>query len=247
MSAGMYTDYNMKKFSIPVVAASSLVFIAAGCAPSTAQPTASSPWNPDIDPADFSATIDNPLYPLPVDATWTYTSETDEGTETVVVTVLPETKMVMGVETRIVHDQATIDGVLSEDTYDWYAQKSDGSVWYFGEDTVKYEEGKAPDKEGSWEFGKKGAKPGVMMLAAPKVDDSYYEEYLAGEAEDQGRIVSLSQSAEVPYGAFSGCLEILDYTDLDPSVQEYKYYCRDIGLVLTVEGDVREDLAKFEK
>jgi hypothetical protein len=112
---------------------------------------------------------------------------------------------------------------------------------------VKYEEGKAPDKEGSWEFGKKGAKPGVMMLAAPKVDDSYYEEYLAGEAEDQGRIVSLSQSAEVPYGAFSGCLEILDYTDLDPSVQEYKYYCRDIGLVLTVEGDVREDLAKFEK
>lgn len=35
----------------------------------------------------------------------------------------------MGVEARVVHDVVMEDGELVEDTYDWYAQDSDGSVW----------------------------------------------------------------------------------------------------------------------
>ena len=47
----------------------------------------------------------------------------------------------------------TEDGELVEDTYDWYAQDKDGNIWYLGEDTKEYENGKVESTEGSWEAG----------------------------------------------------------------------------------------------
>jgi len=64
------------------------------------------------------------------------------GEQRVEVTVLDETREVMGIQTRVVHDLVTEDGELVEDTYDWYAQDADGNVWYFGEETKEFENGK---------------------------------------------------------------------------------------------------------
>ena len=44
-----------------------------------------------------------------------------------------------------------------EVTNDWYAQDSDGNVWYLGEDTKEYEDGKVVSTAGSWEHGVDGA------------------------------------------------------------------------------------------
>jgi hypothetical protein len=68
----------------------------------------------------------------------------------------------------VVHDQVSRDG---EDTYDWYAQDKDGNVWYFGEDTKEFEGGQVVSTEGSWEAGKDGALPGIVMEADPRVGD----------------------------------------------------------------------------
>jgi hypothetical protein len=58
-----------------------------------------------------------------------------------------------------------VDGALKEDTLDWYAHQDDGTVWYFGEDTNEYENGKASTTKGSWVAGVDGALPGIVMPA----------------------------------------------------------------------------------
>ena len=37
--------------------------------------------------------------------------------------------------------RCTLDGEIIEDTFDWYAQDADGTVWYLGEDTAEFENG----------------------------------------------------------------------------------------------------------
>ena len=95
-------------------------------------------YRPVINASDFSANIDNPYFTLVPGTKFIYESKKAEGTERIEVTVLPETKMVMGVEARVVKDQVFLDGELIEDTLDWYAQDKEGNVWYFGEETAEY-------------------------------------------------------------------------------------------------------------
>src|SRR5690349_9013419 len=81
---------------------------------------------PDVDGVTFVTGVDNPFFPLPVGATWSYEGETDEGFEEVTVEVLAETEEIEGVTATVVHDVESLDGVVIEDTHDWFAQDADG-------------------------------------------------------------------------------------------------------------------------
>src|SRR6188768_61140 len=96
---------------------------------------------PDFDANDFSdsASIDHPYFPLSVGHTLVYFGETEDGTETTVVEVLDQTRAVFGVTTRVVLDRVFADGLLMENTYDWFAQDDSGNVWYMGEETESYD------------------------------------------------------------------------------------------------------------
>ena len=86
----------------------------------------------------------------------------------VVVTVSSETSEIAnGIEAGVVRDTVTEDGELVEDTLDWYAQDADGNVWYLGEDTAEFENGKLASREGACEAGVDGALPGIIMPADP--------------------------------------------------------------------------------
>ncbi len=127
---------------------------------------------PEPDPADFVATIDNPYLPYLPGTRWVYRNTSSEGDERIVVTVTHRTRVVQGVRTTVVRDTVTDEnGEVVEDTFDWFAQDTAGNVWYFGEDTTAYEEGK-PTREGSWEAGVDGAQAGIVMLADPRPGDS---------------------------------------------------------------------------
>jgi hypothetical protein len=192
-------------------------------------------YDPQIDPDDFVAVIDNPFLPLLPGVTLTYEMEDDGETEVIVVSVLNETREILGVECTVVRDTVSVDGELVEDTHDWFAQDKWGNVWYFGEISVNYEDGEISDVEGSWEAGEDGAKPGIVMPAAPQVGEVYRQEYLIAEAEDVGAVVALNQSVSVPYGSFTGCLQTADYTPLEPDTLEHKFYAPGLGLVLEVD------------
>ena len=48
--------------------------------------------------------------------------------------------------------------------------------------------------------------------------------YLGEATEDAAAVLSLDERAEVPYGRFEHVLLTKDYTPLDPTILEYKFY-----------------------
>jgi hypothetical protein len=194
-------------------------------------------YNPVVDPANFVTTVDNPFFPLKPGTVRRYRESGDEGVLDVVVTVTDRTKVIAGVTTTVVHDVVSAKGEIKEDTWDWFAQDREGNVWYFGEDTKEYENGRV-STEGSWETGVKGAKPGIVMRAHPKVGMRDRQEYLIGEAEDEGEVIGLNETVTVAAGKFTGCVKTKEWTRLDPGILEHKYYAPGIGVVaeVTVEG-----------
>lgn len=180
-------------------------------------------YSVEIDPAEFTSRVDNRFSPMLPGTRWVYEESTADGeVETITIEVLDERRLVMGVETIVVHDVVSDGaGEMIEDTYDWFAQDADGNVWYFGEDTTAYEDGE-PSDAGAWEAGVDGAQPGIIMPADPIVSDQgYRQEYLAGEAEDMAQIIAV-----VP-----GAVVTRDWTPLEPAVVEEKTYVVGIGFV----------------
>ena len=188
-------------------------------------------YAPKIVPSDFTTRIENKYFPLKPGTTFVYTGKTEDASEGDTVRVTSDTKNVMGVECVVVDDRVTEDGELTEQTYDWYAQDAKGNVWYFGEDSKEYENGKVKSTEGSWEAGKDGAEPGIIMPADPKVGETYRQEYYKGEAEDMARPLKLGASIEVPFGSFDHVLVTDEWTPLEKSVAEHKFYAPGVGTV----------------
>jgi hypothetical protein len=198
-------------------------------------------YNPEIIPANFSDSVTNEYFPLYPGTVYTYTAQTPDGAESIVVTVLADTKMVAGVKCTVVHDVVSMEGQVIEDTYDWYAQDKDGNVWYMGEDVSNYENGKLVDKEGSFEAGIDGAKPGIIMFANPVLEMPYRQEYHCGVAEDWGKVVAKGQTITVPYGTFGNCIKTEDWNALEPDLPvEYKYYAPGIGVIKEEAADGSE-------
>jgi hypothetical protein len=210
----------------------------AGGAAKEAQETTQHAYAPYINPADFTTEIDNKYFPLKPGTTFVYEGKFEGATERDEMAVTHDTKQVMGVECVVASDRVTEDGKLIEQTYDWYAQDKRGNVWYFGEDVTEYKNGKVTGHEGSWEAGVDGAKPGIAMQANPKVGNSYRQEYYKGVAEDKAKVLSLNESAAVPYGSFDHVLMTEEWTPLEPNIVERQYYVAGVGDIIesTVKG-----------
>jgi hypothetical protein len=205
----------------------------------------------ELDPADFTTEIDNPYWPMSVGSRWVYDEIDEEGAVLKVeVTVTERTKQIAnGVEARVVRDVVSEEGEPVEITDDWYAQDAEGNIWYLGEDTAEYENGKVATRAGSFEAGVDGAQPGVIMPADPQVGMQYRQEYYAGEAEDEGEILSLNQQVAVPFGRFTEAVMTRDLNPLEPKVNELKFYAEGVGPVLTLDigtvGGGREELVSY--
>jgi hypothetical protein len=195
-----------------------------------------------LDPADFTTRIDNPYWPMRPGSRWVYRETDLEGArQRVVVTVTRKTKLIAnGVTARVVHDVVTEHGRPVEVTDDWYAQDRAGRIWYLGEHTTEYVNGKPDSTEGSFEGGVDGAQPGVVMPAHPKAGQRYRQEYYKGHAEDRARVLF----------ARRGLVMTADVNPLPPKQLEYKVYARGVGPVLSVGvsgGSDREELVSYRR
>jgi hypothetical protein len=163
------------------ITAVAIALTALACSSSSTKGRASSTSEspPAINPADFSADVDNPWFPLQPGSVAVFTGTKDGKAARNVVTVTDRTKVVDGVTTRVVDDKLYLDGKLEEKTLDYYTQHKNGDVWYFGEDTATLDEnGKVTSTDGTWHAGVDGAVPGVFMEANPKVGHTFRQEYL---------------------------------------------------------------------
>lgn len=106
---------------------------------------------PSPDPDDFTATVDNPWFPLPPGARWRYDDRSVAEAATG-----PE---IEGVATTSLVRTAA-DGTI---TRDHFAQDRSGNVWWFGHE----------GSDDAWQAGADGAEAGLMMPARPRVGDGF--------------------------------------------------------------------------
>src|SRR5919198_608297 len=154
--------------------------------PTGAGPEASSPAltpSPSaIVQANFVETIDNEWFPLIPGSRYVYKGVKDGEPAVDVVTVTGQTKVIDAVTCLAVRDILMLGGKLAEKTEDWYVQDRQGNVWYFGEDTAEYNaKGKVTNREGSWQSGVDGARPGIFMPASPQTGQSFQQEFYPGQ------------------------------------------------------------------
>jgi hypothetical protein len=206
--------------------------------------------NPPFDASNFVVGIDNPYLPLMQGTVYHYRSETPDGVETNDVAVTRDSKTILGVHITVVHDQVFLEGDLTEDTFDWFAQDAAGNVWYFGEDSKEIENGQVVSTEGSWQAGVGENKPGIIMLAHPKVGLAYHQEQAPDIAEDMARVLSLKTAPVVPFGSFDHCVGTMEWSLIEHGVREKKAYCAGIGLVLEDQpkgGHIRNELVSISR
>jgi hypothetical protein len=205
-------------------------------------------YEPDIDPAAFAGPVDNPYMPLLPGSRWVYEGTTEDGVERIEVVVTEERRPVMGIDAVVVRDTVTLDGEVTEDTFDWFAQDGEGNVWYLGEETAEYESGQVTSTAGSWEAGVDGALPGIVMPAEPEVGQAFRQEFYEGQAEDMAEVLRLDGRETVAGRVYDGLVVTEDWNPFEPDVVEEKSYAPGVGMVLevkTVGGDERVELIEF--
>lgn len=203
-----------------------------------------------VNPENFVQGVSNPFFPLNPGDTYHYLSSFVNDGVTVYhngdFNVTDQTKVIQGVTCIIVHDVTTgTDATLIEDTYDWFAQDILGNVWYFGEDTKKYDENGNVSTAGSWEAGVDGAIAGIQMWAHPRahIGQTYNQEYYSGIAEDKAKVINGNVIANVEFGSFQNCVRIKEFTPIEPGINGYKQYKEGIGMVSSatpIEGESAE-------
>ena len=81
-----------------------------------------------------------------------------------VITVLNETKVVNGTETRVVEERESEDGELVEISRNYFAVcEPANDIFYFGEDVDDYENGEIVSHGGAWLAGANEYKAGMIM------------------------------------------------------------------------------------
>ncbi|WP_316364473.1 hypothetical protein [Candidatus Thiodiazotropha sp. CDECU1] len=199
-----------------------------------------------VDPDDVDQSSANPYVSIVSGHTYVLRAG-EEGEETVVVHVTDESREIQGVPCRVVTDAVVvveedettgeIDYVPVEITDDWFAQDTEGNVYYCGEISRNFEDGALVDLDGSFESGREFAKAGLLISGMPEVGIAHRQEFSLGEAEDIVQYVDLAgipsvENENFPCADSGGCLMTYDFAPLEPESSEFKYYSPGIGFVL---------------
>ncbi len=147
------------------------------------------------------------------------------------ITVTHKTKLVDGVETRVVEEREEKNGRLEEVSQNYFAiDKTNNALYYFGEDVDIYKDGKIAGHEGAWLSGINGAKFGLMMPGDPKIGDKFQQEIAPGVAMDRCEIVAMGVEIATPARKFNDCLRVKDSSALENGISK-KAYALGIGLI----------------
>jgi hypothetical protein len=194
----------------------------------------------------YRAWVDHSLFPLKRVRQMLFKGREDDVAIRVESRVRDTRVRVAGVRATAVDVEEREDGVLVERATDYYAQDRKGNVWYLGERVDNIENGRVVDHDGQWIAGRKGARRGLFLPAAPRIGQSFRQTRAPGVSKDRSTVVSLDARVSTAAGRFTGCLKTRD-TDLMSRRRraEHKYYCPDVGLVRERQTDGTVDLVKF--
>ena len=141
------------------------------------------------------------------------------------VTVTDVTKTVNGVKTVAVLDQDIDSGQVGEASLDYLAQDKFGNVWYLGSYTEIYEGGQFVNAVDAWLTPKKGARPGVWMMADPQQGMKYVEAHNSRETI-RAEVSKVGEKKCVDYDCFKSLVILEDGS-------EFKYFGPGVGHIAT--------------
>jgi len=193
------------------------------------KPAADRSWISEfqVDKSDLTTIGRNPYFILEPG----YSLTLERGAERLRVTVLDETRVIDGVETRIVEERETKNDQLVEISRNYFSiSRRTSDVYYFGEDVDIYAAGKIVSHEGAWQAGMNGARFGLMMPGSPVMGQRFYQEFAPRVAMDRAEVVALSGNLKTPAGNFNQVLKIIETNPLERG-SEAKYYASGVGLL----------------
>ncbi|MCE9618963.1 MAG: hypothetical protein K8R92_03530 [Planctomycetes bacterium] len=159
------------------------------------------------------------------------------GNARLTITVTQETRVIDGVETRVVVESETVDGKPKEISRNFFAMcKSTKDIFYFGEEVDIYKDGAISSHEGGWKSGEQGATFGLFMPGKIDVGARFYQEHAPGVAMDRYVIRSKDKTLDTPAGHFDRCVQMEETTPLEPNTKEFKLHAPGVGLLQ--DGDL---------
>jgi hypothetical protein len=182
-------------------------------------------------PADFAGRVDNTWFPLVPGTRWTYRRHTATSLDTVVATVLSDTRAVEGVATtalRFVVRRPS--GGTTFAAVRWYAQDTAGNVWWFGQ-RVGRTFAVDPLASASWLAGRRGAEAGLVMPAHPRVGDGFANGSRPGAMERRSTVVALDASVAMPRREYHHAVETRDLSPLVPIRVVQTFFAPGVGIV----------------
>lgn len=188
----------------------------------------------------FSIVSTNPYWPMDVGDQWFLEGEEEGEPVSVLITVLDETRTIDGVTTRVVEEREWEDEELVEVSWNYFAEASDGTICYFGEDVDEFEDEEIVH-EGAWCADEAGNAPGIIMPADPRPGMTFQMEVAPGVAEDEGKIVGIGP-VEVPAGLFTETIRVRESNPLEGD-KDFKVYAAGTGIL--VDGPL--ELVAFDQ
>lgn len=194
-------------------------------------------------PSEFSSTINHPHFPLPPLRTLVYEKAVSGETERLESTVLPGDRVIDGISCRPVRTLQFVNGQLTEENHDYFAQRQDGTVMHFGEIASKLEDGFPVSLAGSWRSGWRGGIYGTSIPGTPSPGQVCRGGFSPDETEDILRVVAVNQTYVTSSGTYSNCVVIEEWSPLEPDEREHNVYAPGVGLILEINlttGERRE-------
>jgi hypothetical protein len=149
----------------------------------------------------------------------------------IVFVVTDLTKVIDGVRTVVTWDRDYSKGRLVEGELAFFAQDDAGTVWAYGEYPEEWEGTRLAGAPSTWIPGLDGARPGIMMQAAPRAGT---REYLQGwapkiEFEDRARVDGTRPRVCVPTRCYENVLVTVERSPDEPKARQLKFYARGVG------------------
>lgn len=185
---------------------------------------------------DDSTEIDNQWLPMQPGTQWVFEGVTVEEGELfdhkLIFTVTDLVKEIDGVLTRVAWIEDYSNGQLIEAEIAFYAQDSDGNVWYFGEYPEEYENGQfvgAP----TWIAGLEESRPGVKMPSDPQLGTPSFSQGLSTSVgwTDRGQVYRMNQRTCVPFDCYENAMIMDEFNVEEPGAIQLKYYAPGVGQI----------------
>ena len=81
---------------------------------------------------------------------------------------------------------------------------------------------------------------GSSWRRSRKVGDNYRQEYKISDAEDNAEVIALGQTISVHGKTYNNVLVTHEFSGLEPSANERKFYAPNVGNVLVIDDETGE-------